>query len=119
MDSKYRSTTRCCDSARTNQQLLNGVTMAIAIYQKQPAEVIDIDIACNEWLPSTDSITEASAVGDAGITVGLSVVDNTQKLVKQWVSGGADGIRYKVTVTITSTEGRVKEADFYVKVKEI
>ncbi len=93
--------------------------MALPIYGKQPAEVIDIDISCGDWLPSTDSIAGAYAVCDAGLTLGLSVIDNAKKVVKQWLSGGIDQSKYKVTVTITSTEGRVKEVDFFIKVKEL
>jgi len=93
--------------------------VALPSYNKQPAEVIDVDISCADWLPTSDSIASASAVGDDGITVGLSEIDNGQKIVKQWVSGGLTLTKYKITVTITSTEGRVKEADFYIKVKEL
>ena len=93
--------------------------MGLPIYNKQPADVIDIDIACSDWLPSTDSIASAVSTSVAGITRGLSEIDNVQKIVKQWISGGTTGNTYKVTVTITSTQGRVKEADFNVKVKEL
>lgn len=93
--------------------------MSIPIYTKQPGDNIDIDIDFSQWLPSTDTIASSSAVADAGIALGLTENDLVGKKVKQWVSGGTTGNRYKVTVTMTSAEGRVKEVEFYIKVKEL
>lgn len=93
--------------------------MSISIYTKQPGDSIDIDIDFSQWLPSTDTISTSSATAEAGITLGSTTNNLTEKKVKQWVSGGTTGNRYKVTVRMTSVEGRIKEVDFYIKVKEI
>lgn len=93
--------------------------MSIDIFSKQPGDTVDIDVDLSQWLPSSDTISTAVATADAGITLGATDINNTLKIVKQWVSGGTTGNRYKVTLTITSAEGRVKEVEFYVKVKEI
>lgn len=92
--------------------------MSIHIYEKQPAENIDIDIDFSQWLPSSDTISSSAVSADSGITLGSTVNNVTEKKVKQWVSGGTDRVRYKVTVIATSVEGRIKEVEFYVKVKE-
>lgn len=92
--------------------------MSIQLYEKQPAENIDIDIDFSQWLPSSDTISSSAVTADSGITLGNTVNNVTEKKVKQWVSGGASGARYKVTVRATSIEGRIKEVEFYVKVKE-
>ncbi len=93
--------------------------MSIDIFSKQPGDTVDIDVDLSQWLPGSDTILNASATADAGITLGVTAINPTPKIVKQWVSGGTTGNRYKVTLTITSAEGRVKEVEFYVKVKEI
>lgn len=93
--------------------------MSIPIYNKQPGDNIDIDVDLSEWLPSSDTILIAVSVAETGITLGTTSINTATKIAKQWVSGGTTGNRYKVTMTITSVEGRIKEVDFYVKVKEL
>jgi hypothetical protein len=93
--------------------------MSNQIYTKQPGDTIDIDIDLSSWLPATDTILMATAVADVGIVLGVTSINIASKTTKQWVSGGVTGMKYKVTVTNTSTEGRVKEVDFYIKVKEL
>jgi hypothetical protein len=39
-------------------------------------------------------------------------------VVKVFVSGGVDGVDYKVSATITTAGGRIKQGDFVVKVRE-
>lgn len=91
----------------------------MTVFPKQPADVIDIDVDYSSYLPSTDTIASATATVDTGLTLGSTVIDTSTDTVKQWVSGGTTANRYKVSVTMTSTEGRVKQVDFYVKVKEL
>lgn len=91
----------------------------IPIYTKQPGDNVDYDVDLSSWLPSTDTVLSAVAVSESGITLGTTSINTTTKIVKQWVSGGTTGNRYKVTLTITSVEGRIKEVDFYIKVKEL
>lgn len=94
--------------------------MSKSIYTKQPGDTIDIDIDASQWLPEGDTIQSASAVGDTGLTLGETSANTITKFVKQWVSGGTNGMTYKVTVTITSTNipSRIKEVEFYIRVKE-
>lgn len=93
--------------------------MSIPIYSKQPGDTVDIDVDLSDWLPSSDTILTATSTAEAGITLGTTSINTSTKIAKQWVSGGTTGTRYKVTMTITSVEGRVKEVDFYIKVKEL
>lgn len=93
--------------------------MSITIYSKQPGDTIDVDVDLSDWLPSSDTILTATATAEAGITLGATSINTTTKIAKQWISGGTTGNRYKVTLTLTSVEGRIKEVDFYVKVKEL
>ena len=92
--------------------------MTLARFTKQPADMQDYDIDFTEWLTGfADTGASHTVVVDTGITK----VSNTliAGVVKVWLSGGSDGTSYKVTATLTTTGGRVKQAEITVKVKEI
>lgn len=92
--------------------------MGIAKFTKQPVEVQDYDLDFTDYLDyHGDTAASHTAVADAGIT--LTDSDLLGKLVKVWVSGGTDGQSYKITVTLTTTGGRVKQGEIIVKVKEV
>lgn len=91
-------------------------------YTKQPAERLDYDI---DFASLFLSALGDTAPGPAGLEVtcepvGLTVDDSllTAGKVKVWLSGGTSGTTYKVTARVTTTAGRVKEAEIAVKVKE-
>lgn len=101
--------------------------MLLGKFQKQPAETLDYDIDFSEFLSDGDTLVAAGdppvpdplnvTVTPAGLTLGPTVVVNTN-VIKQWVSGGTDGQRYKITLTATSNAGRVKQVEFTVRVKD-
>lgn len=92
--------------------------MILGKYKKQPNEVLDYDISYDDFFANrTDTIFSVVVTAQAGLTV-VSTVRNGLT-VKTILSGGADGTSYKVTVTLTTTTGIVKEDEFYVAVKEI
>ena len=91
--------------------------MIIGSFEKQPSEVLDYDIDCSEWLTSGDNVQSVSASpDDAGLVVD-SIVNNDPR-IKIWLSGGDDGKSYKVTVGITTADGRHKEVEFMVQVRD-
>jgi alkylation response protein AidB-like acyl-CoA dehydrogenase len=92
----------------------------LAKFEKQPADEQDFDIDYGEWLagmgdtaPGPGGVT---VYADTGITVLAYVL--TDGVVKVWTSGGTDGTTYKITATVTTQGGRVKQAEIKVKVKE-
>lgn len=91
----------------------------LGTFSKQPAEVLDYDISFDQFLPITDTITGVVTTADTGVTVASSTIISAGRGVKVWVSGGTSGTTYKVQVRITSGDGRVKEAEFKVKVLEV
>lgn len=92
--------------------------MILGTFSKQPVEVLDYDIDCSDWLVSDDVLASATAVTDvAGLTVDSVLVSSPR--VKVWLSGGTNGAAYKVTVTITTDDGRVKQVEFRVRVKDV
>jgi hypothetical protein len=92
--------------------------MIIGNITKQPAEVVDVDIDYTSWLQKNDAIINASVVSD--ITgIGITTVEVYNTYIRVWVSRGNNDTKYKLTVTATTDQGRVKEDEIIVKVKEI
>lgn len=92
--------------------------MILDTHEKQPADVLDYDIDYSEWLVELDEVATAqAAVAPTGaVAIDSIVVEPTQ--VKVWLSGGTDGSTYKITVTATTSAGRIKQDEFRLKVKE-
>lgn len=103
--------------------------MILGTFDKQPADVLDYDIDFSAILDDGDTIASTGSppvpmpldrvVSPAGITFGPTVVINNGKTVKQWLSGGANRIQYKITLTVTTSAGRVKQVEFVVRVKDV
>lgn len=89
----------------------------LAKFEKQPADVQDFDVDYSEWLTGlSDTILSGSATAEAGIT--LDKHEIVSGAVKVWLSGGTNGIAYKITTTVITVGGRTKQAEIIVKVKE-
>ena len=87
-------------------------------FDKQPSEVLDYDIDIIDWLSVGDNVIGANVTIDmSGLVVDKTTINDDR--IKIWLSSGLDGITYKVTAKITTEDGRVKEVDFKIKVKEI
>jgi hypothetical protein len=103
--------------------------MIIGRFTKQPAETLDYDIDFSEFLGPGDTLVSSGsppvpsplnvAVTPAGMTLVNTFVTNNGTSIKQWLAGGTDGVRYKITLTVTSNNGRVKQVEFLVRVKEV
>ena len=101
--------------------------MLLGKFQKQPAETLDYDIDFSEFLSDGDTLVTSGTppvpsplsvtVSPTGLTLGPTIAIQPT-VVKQWVSGGVDGQRYKITLTVTSNAGRVKQVEFTVRVKD-
>lgn len=101
--------------------------MILGRFIKQPAETLDYDIDFTEFLADGDSLSTQGdpplpdpldvVVSPSGLTLGPTIVIGGLK-VKQWLSGGTNGVRYKVTMTMTSNAGRIKQVEFFVTVKD-
>ena len=57
------------------------------------------------------------ATVDTGITQSTPS-SVTNGVAKVWLSGGLHGKTYKVTVTLTTVGGRIKQVEILIKVKE-
>lgn len=88
-------------------------------FPKQPAEVLDYDVTTDDWMAESDYIeTATSAVTPAGLTIQSTAVTANGSRAKVWLAGGTSGVRYKVTTTLVTHDGRTKEHEFLVVVSE-
>ena len=95
------------------------MTMILGTYLKQPADRLDVDIDFSDWLEGRDGDTILSAIStvdDAGLNIDLPTV--TSPIVKQWFDSGVDGSTYKISITATTAQGRIKQVECKVRVKE-
>jgi hypothetical protein len=92
--------------------------MILGTVTQQPAERLDYDIdyAEQDFLTAGETISSATAaVTPAGLSVALV---NVSTRVKLWVEGGSAGTTYKVTVTATTSDGRIKQDELKVRIKD-
>lgn len=90
--------------------------MALLRFLKQPNETLDYNFDFSLWMPTGDSIASSTVTADAGITLGTKT--NTGNTVQQFISGSTEGT-YKVTCRITTTQGRIKEAEILIQVMDL
>jgi len=83
---------------------------------KQPSDFLDYDFDFSDWMVAADTIESADITVATGIT--LESYSFTDTVVKVWLSGGTDGETYKVTCLITTDDGRKKEKEFKIKIKD-
>lgn len=88
----------------------------VGSFKQQPAETLDYDIDFSDWLPDADTIVSATvAISPAGLSSSFAI---QSPRVKVWCWGGTNGTTYKITVTATTNDFRVKEVEFKLRVKE-
>lgn len=90
----------------------------LSTFTKQPSERLDYDFDFSAWLNSDDAIASAQfSVVPETLTLDGSVIRPTY--AKVWVSGGENGVSYKITCTASTVQGRVKEDEIRIRVKEV
>lgn len=90
-------------------------------FEKQPNDVQDYDVDFTDYIESMGELvgsahTVAAESDDVDLSIDSATI--TAGVAKVWTSGGTDGVTYKITTTLTTAGGRVKEVEFKVKVKE-
>lgn len=88
-------------------------------FTKQPNEVIDYPVDFTDWMAehAGDSISGYTVTPAGGISLATHRRDGN--VITAVLAGGTNGQRYKITVSITTAAGLVKEAEFQVTVKEV
>lgn len=93
---------------------------------KQPADQLDYPIDYSRWIPDEDEIlTVTHAIEPAAedddedhLRVDAVRVDPENPALTVWVSRGQKSKTYKVSVTVATRGGRIKEADFKVRIRD-
>jgi len=89
----------------------------LARFTKQPVEIQDYDVDFTDYLTAlADTAVSHVVAVETGLT--LMASNLSAGVVKVFVSGGVDGTQYKVSATITTAGGRVKQGDIMIRVKE-
>jgi hypothetical protein len=94
--------------------------MSLATVTQQPGDVRDYDIDFDQWFPTGDVITSAQVVATPVMVEPPTVVIGpTGRRVKVWVyDGGLDGLTYTLSVKAGTNDGRIKEVELTVKIRE-
>lgn len=90
----------------------------LGIKQKRPADVLDFDVAYDDWLTDDDTITTVTTSVSPSGELSVDSVQVSNPEVKVWVSGGEDGSTYDIEVTAATNGGRVKVECFKIRVRE-
>ena len=101
---------------------------ALKFFEKQPAEIQDYFLSFDRWLTAMGdtaathsaavvNVTPGAVSPDDDATIDGSALANNEVVIR--LSGGTHGNVYKVTGTLTSTSGLVKESDIMVRVIEV
>lgn len=85
----------------------------------QPDESLDYDLDYTDWLTTGDNVSSATVTVTPADELAATLVQINDPRVKVWLEGGVDGTTYKVSVTMTTADGRVKQDEFKIRVKEI
>jgi hypothetical protein len=94
--------------------------MALATVTQQPNDVKDYDIDFDQWFPVGDTITDATVIASpAMLEAPSAVIAPSGRRVKVWVyDGGVDGLTYTLTLKASTSDGRVKEVELLVRIRE-
>ena len=82
------------------------------VFDKTSGETLDYTVEWKNWLGDDTIASDAWAV-DTGITID-ETAGGVSSLRTVWLSGGTAGTTYKVTNTVTTTDGRVAARSFYI-----
>ncbi len=84
----------------------------------QPADTQDYDIEFSDWFPPGDEIVSVELKVRPAMPMPPSYAFVGQR-VKVWVyAGGANGQKYQISVAATTNDGRTKEVELIVPIKE-
>ena len=86
-------------------------------FYKQPTERLDYDIDFSLWLPNGDAII-GTTTNSTPVGLTIAITDAATLIPKIWVSDGVDKNTYVVSVTVETSQGRNKEVNFKIKVKD-
>ena len=93
--------------------------MRLGVVKQQPGERLSYSVSYEKALVSPDVLSGASAEVDPAGELLVDAIAYTDTAVQFWAAGGVSGTRYKITLTVSTTEGRVFEDELVFVVREI
>lgn len=91
--------------------------MILGKFEKQPGEIESYTYDPSDDLDPGDKVqTVTASVDKPGLAIMAATMVYGQ--AKVWLSGGKDGVDYKVTVVVDTSSGRRLEDEFIIKVRE-
>ena len=92
--------------------------MKLGTVTQQPAERLSYTIDYGEFLTDGDNVQTAAAAADDPELI-VNTVTVVDPRVRFWVTGGINGKQYKVTVDVTTADGRILQDEVIFKIKEV
>lgn len=95
--------------------------MTLGIFIKRSVDQIDYDIDFTRWLPDGDTIQGATArveQADSLVSAFIRPQDIEPENVKVWLVDGVPGKTASIIVTATTTQNRVKQVEFQIRVRD-
>lgn len=98
--------------------------MALAKYVKASVDRKRYQIDYSEWLDTGEQVSSVTFTVDANATAPLLVIDGIQILptglgVQYYISGGVDGVTYRVLADLDTTVGpQEKRDEIFVTIRE-
>lgn len=81
-----------------------------------------MDIANAEVISSIDGVTSETISGGASdLTITLPTIVNgvgTSSRIELWIEGGTAGIKYRIEILVTTSDGQILEGDGILKVTD-
>ena len=93
----------------------------IGTVRQQPRDVEDYDIDFDEWFPVGDTIVQSSVSSVPIMPIpATSVISPNRRSLKVWVyEGGVSGVTYQLTIRASTNDGRAKEVELKVRIREV
>lgn len=99
--------------------------MNLGTQTQQPDEMLDYDIDYSKWLVGTDRIASVTMAVEPPFDeqtnpngLQATYVSHDGVKVKFWAKGGISGQTYKVTMTLQTDDGRIKQDELKFRIKE-
>jgi hypothetical protein len=93
--------------------------MKVGAVVQQPVEELDYDFDYSDWFGTTGDTIETVTASATPTGLTILPLKASDSVAKVWVSGGTDGFTYYLEITVTTANGRVKQDELEIIVKEI
>lgn len=92
--------------------------MRLGTVKQQPGEKLSYTVEYEDVLTENDEVESAVVLASPSGLI-ISNVSIFPNRVRFWVNGGTDGLTYKVTLSVTTADGRVFEDELTFRIKDL